>query len=127
MEREAAINARRALVEAVAILAAPAESQLAWLASIGTRPSADELALEFDDWYQLVPQMETLGVVSRRAVVLAAALSQALSDIGDEQWDEAALGAAAAWDHVRHSAGLTLVELLKSSPEPRSAYVRAAS
>lgn len=127
MEREWALNARRALVEAVAILAAPAEAQVARLSSIGTRPSADELALEFDDWYQLIPQLEALGIVSQRTADLADGVARALTGIREGQWEESALAANPAWNHVRQSAGLTLVELLKSSPEPHPAYVRAAS
>lgn len=127
MERDAALNARRALVEAVALLAAPADAQAAWLSSIGTSPSADELALEFGDWYQLLGQLEALGLVSSSAVSSSDALSHALAELPEGSWDESALARHPMWAQIRHFAGLALVELVTSSPEPRATYVRAAS
>lgn len=126
MDRETALQARQAFVEAVAILAAPADAQIAWLTGIGTRPSADELGLEFDDWYQILDQLQEQGVVSRSALAVSEELSTALTQLSKEQWDEAALGEP-AWMHVRRAAGLALVELLKSAPQPRSVFVQAAS
>lgn len=126
VDREAALQARQAFVAAVAILAAPADAQIAWLAGLGTRPSADELALEFDDWYQLLDQLQGIGVVSSSAVALSEDLSAVLTQLNNEQWDESAL-TGPTWTLVRHAAGLALVELLRSAPEPRSVFVQAAS
>ncbi len=42
------------LLATVKRLAAPAEAQVAWLKELGTYPSLDELALEFDDEFARV-------------------------------------------------------------------------
>jgi hypothetical protein len=121
------MNARRAFLEAIAILAAPAEAQVAWLASIGTGRSADELALEFDDWYRLIPQLSELGMVSAGAAELADGVSAALSAIPKAEWSDKSLANAPAWERVRRSAGLALVALMECSPEPRTVYVHAGA
>ncbi len=127
MELDAAMNVRRALIESVAILAAPAEAQIAWLASIGAGPLADELGLEFDDSYRLLPELESLHVVSAVANQLSTEVSTALDGIPRSEWTESAIATEPAWERVRRSAGLALVALLESSPEPRSVYVHVAS
>lgn len=127
MERDMAMNVRRALIESVAVLAAPANAQIAWLTSIGTGPLADELGLEFDSWYRLLPELESLHVVSSVATQLSKAVSDALEEVPQSKWTETALTFDPAWERVRRSAGLALVALLESSPEPRSVYVRTAS
>ena len=88
---------------------------------------AAQAPLEFDDWYQLLGQMEALGLVSASAVSSSDALSQALAELPEGGWDESALARHPMWAQIRHFAGLALVELVRSSPEPRATYVRAAS
>lgn len=49
-------------IRAIAVLAFPAEDQIAWIRSVPIGlVDADELALEFDDGYRLLPQFESLG------------------------------------------------------------------
>ena len=64
-----------ALRETIERLAAPAETQLAFLRELGTYPMLDELALEFDDEYRRVrspdgPDRETRS--AQAAAALAA-------------------------------------------------------
>jgi hypothetical protein len=119
MERESGLRIRRGLQDSIALLASPAEAQIAWLKELGVAPLADELALEFDELTQLIPQLESAGVLGRGAVVAIAELSSAVEAIPThrEAWTEAALATDVRWANIRRLAGLALVSLLISAPD----------
>lgn len=92
-------------VRAVAVLALPAEAQLAYLTSIGVPDGVDELALEFDDGRLLARQFEELGWISAlfraRVAPLNALLDEMSGEDRAELWTASALGAASEWERVR--------------------------
>ena len=92
-------------VRAVAVLALPAEGQLAYLASIGVPDGVDELALEFDDGRLLARQFEELGwtsdVFRARVDPLNVLLDEMSGEDRAELWTASALRAASEWDRVR--------------------------
>ncbi|MET9632101.1 hypothetical protein ABZX92_32035 [Lentzea sp. NPDC006480] len=95
------------LREAVSWLAAPAEEQLAYLKSIGTAPSADELALEFDDVKHLCPDEPAAAALTGRID----ALLDAMSGPGPV-WHTDSLATSPQWAEVRRLAA-DLLPLLR--------------
>jgi hypothetical protein len=87
---------------AVTHLAAPADEQQAYLNSIGTGWSADELALEFDDVFEAALALDTLSPDAEAAVHQ---LDQQLSAMSGQEhsqlWMPAALEHEQAWATVR--------------------------
>jgi hypothetical protein len=126
MERESGLRIRRGLQDSIALLASPAEAQIAWLKELDVAPLADELALEFDELTQLIPQLESAGVLDRGAVDAIAELSSAVEAIPAlrEAWTEAALATDVRWANIRRLAGLALVSLLISAPDEVNPLVR---
>lgn len=118
MDRPTALNARRMLVESLALLAAPVGAQRAWLAQTHTEPSADELGLQFDDWFQLLPQVLAEGVITPDDERAVTAVSQALDAIAPGDWTSRALSGK-AWANVRMLAGMALVMLVGGPVESR--------
>ena len=103
------------LRDIVAVLASPAEAQRLWLKNLGTYPSADELALEFDDYAVHAPQFVTAGFIDEQAREAIYEVSSALHAIPaePEEWDaERALGSV-PWERVRQAAGRAVVELVR--------------
>lgn len=107
--------ARNRLRDAVAVLASPPEAQREWLRRIGTFPVTDELAIEFDDWAQLLPQLGADDLVddeSDQAIQrLAAALDRLQAAFGTDpdKWQASALDESPEWETVREAAGPALV------------------
>ncbi|MCX2952129.1 hypothetical protein [Lentzea sp. NEAU-D7] len=109
------------LVDPVRRLAMPAEAQRAYLEAIGTAPSADELALEFDD---VLPRLMSLDA---EAVALAEridALLEAMSGPGPV-WHVDALAGSPRWASLRALAAELLRLLPSDLPRPIAPSERA--
>jgi hypothetical protein len=95
------------LREAVERLAAPPEAQTAWLRETATYPSLHELALEFDDADQLLPELVTRKLISPRTVECLAAVDSCLAKMSGpsnlSQWEPQALSQG-AWRELRDRA-----------------------
>ena len=109
------VKALTSFLRAVAILALPADGQIAWLHSLdlpGQPHYVDELALEFDDGYLLLPQFVTKGWLAQQATEPLAALDVLLSDMSGsehaELWTLDALATSPLWIEVRHQARVAL-------------------
>ncbi|WP_212818661.1 hypothetical protein [Polymorphospora rubra] len=105
-----------AFVRSIAILALQAETQLAWLSRFdGRSPTVDELALEFDDGFGLVPTFIERGWLSNAAVSVLTQLSSQLDSMsGDHNahlWCADALSGRLEWDRIRASARAALMLL----------------
>ena len=103
-----------AFVRSVAVLALDADAQAAWLRTLGTFPAADELALEFDDGFPLVPAFIERGWLSETALPALVPLDEQLTAMsgGDRLWHAEALAVQPEWDRVRALAGAALLRLL---------------
>lgn len=88
-------------------LAMPAARQFDYLTSIGTAPSADELALEFDDLRHLCPASPAAVALTERID----ALLEAMSGPGP-LWHTDSLPTAPEWADVR----VLVAELLRLLP-----------
>jgi hypothetical protein len=106
-------NSRQTLVDleqALTRLADSAADQVAYLAKLGVLPSVDELALEFDDSFVLVPQLVRQGHLTREQAAMMASVSAQLARMSamPELWTEAALRSHPDWEEVRRLAALSL-------------------
>jgi hypothetical protein len=92
-------------LRAIARLALPASTQIDYLRAIGAAPSADEMALEFNEGFVLVPQFVDAGWLSASDTEALRELHKILAEMsGSEQaelWTEDALRNASAWENVR--------------------------
>ncbi|GGN12509.1 hypothetical protein GCM10011609_60930 [Lentzea pudingi] len=104
----------RPLVDPVRRLALPAEAQRGYLEAIGTAPSADELALEFDD---VRPHLLALDAEAVELVERIDALLDVMSGPGPV-WHVDALVSAPQWASVRALAA-ELLRLLPFDGRPR--------
>lgn len=85
-----------ALSGAVARLAMPAREQIEYLEQLGTAPSVDELALEFDDLYVPVTarwratgdRSELLGLLAQVDAALGAQTAWTVDDLDSKSWVE---------------------------------------
>jgi hypothetical protein len=95
---------REQLAQALALLAAPAEAQLAHLADIGGPDAVDELALELDDALPAIRAQWT-SMPTELARILDA-LDAYLADMSKtpDLWTAEAVRTASAWTIVRHLA-----------------------
>ena len=103
------------LRDIVSVLASPAEAQRLWLSNLGTYPSADELALEFEDFAVHVPQLVIAGFIDERASESLAGISTAFAAVPaePEAWDAERSRESPEWIAVRQAAGRAVVELVK--------------
>lgn len=98
------------------MLGAPAETQLAYLRKLGTYPSLDELALEFDDEYGRVrpedgPDENTLSPDTAAALAaLDAKLTSMSRAINGQLWQPPALHGP-EWSQTRSLALAALAAL----------------
>ncbi|MEV6598561.1 hypothetical protein AB0M36_17040 [Actinoplanes sp. NPDC051346] len=105
-----------AFVRSVAVLGLPADAQVAWLQQLftDTARSVDELALEFDDGFQLAPAFIELGWLNAAALPaleqLDARLDAMSSDHNAELWQLDGL-AREDWDRVRGLARRALSQM----------------
>ncbi|GAA3006507.1 hypothetical protein [Actinokineospora diospyrosa] len=107
-----------AFLRAVAILALDARHQLAWLGSLGLpgEPAlADELALEFDAGYRLLPQFISNGWLQADVRELLDAIDAALATMSEKEnrdvWAVEALATDQRWEDVRGLARSVLTSL----------------
>lgn len=93
-----------AFVRSVAVLALDADAQIAWLG--GKRFSlVDELALDFDDGFRLVPTFIERGWLNTTALPVPAEIDQHLDSMSGEHnavlWQHEALARRTEWVQVR--------------------------
>ncbi|GGN65852.1 hypothetical protein GCM10010112_27660 [Actinoplanes lobatus] len=104
-----------AFVRSVAVLALEADAQTAWLQRLGTAPSADELACEFDDGFRLAPTFIERGWLSGTAIPALTQLDDQLSAMSGnpnaDLWHIDALPHRAEWNRVRTLARAALILL----------------
>ncbi|GAA0444915.1 hypothetical protein Aca07nite_54210 [Actinoplanes capillaceus] len=102
-----------AFVRGVAVLALDADAQAAWLERLGTAPSADELAWEFDDGFRLAPTFIERGWLPGTAIPALTRLDDQLSAMSGtpnaDLWHVDALPHSAEWDRVRTLARAALI------------------
>ncbi|GGN99770.1 hypothetical protein GCM10010112_93870 [Actinoplanes lobatus] len=103
-----------AFVRSVAVLALEADAQVAWLGVKGL-PLVDELALEFDDGFRLVPTFIERGWLNDTALPVLAEIDEHLSSMSGEHnaglWHVEALTRRTEWDQVRALARTALTLL----------------
>ncbi|GAA2706163.1 hypothetical protein [Actinoplanes palleronii] len=103
-----------AFVRSVAVLALEADAQVAWLGEKGF-PLVDELALEFDDGFRLVPTFVERGWLNAAALPALTEIDQNLSSMSGQHnaglWHVEALAGRTEWDQVRASARTALALL----------------
>jgi len=103
-----------AFVRNIAVLALEADAQIAWLGKKGL-PPVDELALEFDDGFRLVPTFIERGWLNATALPVLAEIDQHLSSMSGEHnadlWQVESLARRTEWDQVRTLARTALILL----------------
>jgi hypothetical protein len=96
------------LTTAVGHLAAEPAAQVAYLASIGTAGLADELALEFEDAYNVLrpglPQLNVPESAVEKLSRLEALLDEMSAGHQAELWTPGALQTSGYWSEVRRLA-----------------------
>ncbi|BAC89374.1 hypothetical protein [Gloeobacter violaceus] len=94
-------------------LAAPADEQAAYLEKLGVSPSADELALEFDDSLAGLPVLVEKRLLTPRQAELVYAVDRRLTQMSEQQtlWTEEALHHHQDWAQIRELAALSLREM----------------
>lgn len=91
-------------IRAVAVLALPADEQETWLRTLDpVHPPIDEIALEFDDGYRLVPQFLDRGWLPSKSAVPMAELDALVSRLSGPTgpWNLKALRENPQWQEVR--------------------------
>jgi hypothetical protein len=104
-------------VPSVAILALDADAQAAWTSQLAKdqTPLIDELALEFDDGFRLLPTFVERGWLNDAALPILTQLDEQLAAMSGEHnadlWQIEALTSRAEWNRVRvlAKAALTLL------------------
>ena len=101
------------LKEVIGRLAAPPAEQVEYLANLGALPSADELALEFDDVAVLVPRLVERGGLTREQHQAIDTLARMLSEMSNNEdvWTEASLWVHPVWAEVRGLASVVLQKI----------------
>ena len=96
------------LQNVLARLAAPASEQISYLQKLKVLPSIDELALEFDDTFVLVPQLIDERQLTQEQAETMYALDRKLSEMSNEQslWTTTALREHPDWAEVRRLAAI---------------------
>lgn len=106
---------RQELERTLRNLAAPAAEQTSYLTRLGTAPSVDELALEFDDVFRRLTD-SGLHTKLGQAKESVAAVNRMLADISGEfheqLWTTAALERRAEWTRIRELATKALMDLV---------------
>lgn len=80
----------------------------------------DELALDFDDGYQLAPQLKEGGLISEKAFDLLSQIDRILEEMSDRLrgnvWNDEALKENPVWEECRILARKALTELNEDLP-----------
>ena len=97
------------VISGVVVLAMDAQEQIVWLRGI----HPDELALNFDEGYQMIPEVRDSGVVfSDEALAALAALDQQLASMSgrhkEDLWTTEAIRYDPEWERVRDLANRAL-------------------
>ncbi len=106
-----------AFVRSIAVLALPAEAQLAWAGQLLDQevPLVDELALEFDDGLRLVPTFIERDWISASALPGLTELDNQLNAMSGEQnaslWEPDAVTSSPDWHRVRALARAALTQV----------------
>jgi hypothetical protein len=115
---EAIVPALVRFMRSIAVLALPAGQQLRWLESLGAPGAAagtDELALDFDDGFRMLPQFVEQGWIRPAAANKMRELDDLLARMSGSEnsdlWRVSALGSTEAWATVRECARSTLLAL----------------
>lgn len=97
-----------AFVRSIAILAMDARTQIEWLNSLGLpgrAALADELALEFDDGYMLLPVFLDKGWLKDHSADVLGDIARALTAMSGREneavWAVEALASDPRWEEVR--------------------------
>jgi hypothetical protein len=112
------------LEDSIRVLSLDADAQIAWVTPFyGPRMpdpewgNCDELALNFDDWAGLVPQLLEIGALSTGAASAIEGLSRLLTAMSGQQnadlWTFTGLRHAPEWQAVRAQARMALDSLSK--------------
>lgn len=94
--------------EALTRLTWPAERQRAWLREIGVAWGADELAMEFDDFYADLGRSVGHGAATPILAELDGLLSRMSGEVNEHLWVPEALEAEPDWQRVRELATAAL-------------------
>ena len=96
-------------------LAASADEQREYLIELlGRTDTADELALEFDALYGIVPRLIDDGLLSREIAPILAQIDQIFQEMtksGPEVWRVDQLATSSQWQDVRRLAGMACGKL----------------
>lgn len=109
----------RRLVEALHLLAAPYQVQLASLPSFV--PAADEIALLFDDCYSIVPELLERGAITEPqadAVRRVDAALEVMSENKSDVWSHRGMEHAPEWQAVRALASKALCMFAEAPRQP---------
>ncbi|MFD0136557.1 hypothetical protein ACFYOF_13380 [Streptomyces sp. NPDC007148] len=94
---------RRLLIEALAVLAAPASAQTAWLEKHGVM--TDEIALDFDHAFRMAERLVAEGLLSVRALpdlrMIDSIFDEMTHDESPDRWMTAALISDIGWGRAR--------------------------
>jgi hypothetical protein len=93
----------RRLRKVTEILTWDAPDQLRYLRELlGSDELVDELALQFDDSFQVLPELRLNDLVSKEAEVALKALATQLAELdGADSWSAGSLREAPEWQRVR--------------------------
>ncbi|NBH03777.1 hypothetical protein [Amycolatopsis sp. SID8362] len=94
--------------EALTRLTWPAERQQAWLREIGIPHAADELAMEFDDFYADLGRSIGHGEAAPVLAELDGLLDRMSGEVNAHLWDAEALVTEPDWQRVRELATAAL-------------------
>jgi hypothetical protein len=106
-----------AFVRSVAVLALDADAQVAWASQLMKNhvPLIDELAMEFDDGFRLVPSFIERGWLNEAALPVLTQLDERLEVMSGQHnadlWHAEALSSRAEWERVRGLARAALTLL----------------
>ncbi|MFJ1760400.1 hypothetical protein ACIOD2_08795 [Amycolatopsis sp. NPDC088138] len=104
-------NHLRNFREALARLTWPAGRQQEWLREIGIPVCADELALEFDDFYEVIGAWGGHGEAAPALAELDRLLARMSGEVNAHLWTPEALVAEPDWQRVRELATAALAVL----------------
>ncbi|WP_445529975.1 hypothetical protein [Streptomyces cyslabdanicus] len=94
---------RRLLIEALAVVAAPAPDQTTWLEKHGVM--TDDIALDFDHAFRMAERLVEEGLLGRDALpdlrMIDSIFDEMTCDETKNRWTTAALGSDPGWCRVR--------------------------
>ena len=100
------------------VLASSAEDQQKYLERLGTAPSADELALELDDFVAMLPAAVRDGVLSEEQAAAVRRVNDFAGSFSGKEnaalWRVDQLASASQWEEVRRLARVAL-EVLRNA------------